>query len=52
MQGVHQLAGLLNRKLGIFSEQHVFPYAERSDLRPELFETARKLMLSRNHRHP
>ncbi len=52
VQGMHQLAGLLNRKLGIFSEQRVFPHAERSDLRPELFEKARRLMLSRNHQHP
>ncbi len=52
VQGTHQLAGLLNRKLGLFSEQRVQPYATINDLRPELFDKSRRLMRSYNSQHP
>ncbi len=52
VSGTHQLAGLINRKLGLFSEQRVQPYASMDDLKPELFDKARRLMRSYNSQHP
>jgi ATP-dependent DNA helicase RecG len=52
VKGTHQLAGLLNRKLGIFPEQTPLPTFSMKDLRPELFERARELMRARNQKHP
>ncbi len=52
VKGTHQLAGLLNRKLGIFPEQTPLPAFSMKDLRPELFERARELMRARNQKHP
>ncbi|HBA84814.1 MAG TPA: AAA family ATPase [Verrucomicrobia bacterium] len=52
VQGTHQLAGLLNRKLGLFTEQRALPHATLDDLRPELFDRARRLMRSYNSQHP
>ena len=52
VQGTHQLAGLINRKLGLFTEQRTIPYLTVSDLRPELFDRARRLMRSYYSQHP
>ena len=52
VKGAHQLAGLLNRKLGIFTEQTPMPQFSLKDLRPDLLEKARTLMRRRNQRHP
>ena len=52
VKSTHQLAGLLNRKLGIFPEQTPLPACSMQDLRPDLFEKARKLMRARNQKHP
>lgn len=52
VKGTHQLAGLLNRKLGIFPEQTPLPAFSSGDLRPELFDRARQLMRTRNQKHP
>ena len=46
LRGTHQLAGLANRKLSLFSEQRVVPHLTTADLRPELFDKARRLMRS------
>lgn len=52
VQGTHQLAGLINRKLGLFTEQRTIPYLTVGDLRPELFDRARRLMRSYYSQHP
>ena len=52
IKSTHQLAGLLNRKLGIFPEQTPLPGFSVNDLRPELFDRARELMRVRNQKHP
>ncbi len=52
VRGTHQLAGLLNRKLGIFPEQTPMTNFSMADLRPELFDRARELMRARNQKHP
>lgn len=52
VKGVNRLAGLLNRKIGIFTEQRVFPHLGMADFDPTLFEKARRLMLSRQPKHP
>jgi ATP-dependent DNA helicase RecG len=52
VKGTHQLAGLLNRKLGIFPEQTPLPTFSSEDLQPELFDRARELMRARNQKHP
>ncbi len=52
VQGTHQLAGLINRKLSLFTEQRTQPVITMEDLRPELFDKARRLMLSYNRQHP
>ena len=48
VQGTYQLAGLLNRKLSLFSEQRTLPFFTNDDLRPELFDKARALMHAYN----
>ena len=52
LRGTHQLAGLANRKLSLFSEQRVVPHLTTADLRPELFDKVRRLMRSGDRRHP
>lgn len=52
VQGTHQLAGLINRKLGLFTEQRALPFVTMEQLRPELFDRARRLMRSYNSKHP
>lgn len=52
VQGTHQIAGLVNRKLGIFTEQRPQKFFTMDDLRPTLFETAREMMFARNSNHP
>ncbi len=52
IKGTHQLAGIINRKLGLFTEQRTFPYFSIDDLRLELFDKARRLMRSYNSQHP
>jgi ATP-dependent DNA helicase RecG len=52
VQGTHQLAGLINRKLSLFTEQRTLPFATIEQLRPELFDRARRLMRSYNSKHP
>ncbi|MDA3799178.1 MAG: AAA family ATPase [Kiritimatiellae bacterium] len=52
VQDVSQLAGLLNRKMSLFSEQKAILNAKMEDLRPELFDRARKLMWAHNSQHP
>jgi len=51
-RGTHQLAGIINRKLGMFTEQRAFPTLSMNNLRPELFERARRLMSAHNTNHP
>jgi ATP-dependent DNA helicase RecG len=51
-RGTHQLAGIINRKLGLFTEQRTYPYLTINDLRAELFDKARRLMRSINSQHP
>ncbi|MFH7321600.1 hypothetical protein ACHHRT_13490 [Desulfurivibrio sp. D14AmB] len=52
LRGTHQLAGLANRKLSLFSEQRVLPHLAIADLRPDLFAKARSLMRAGSRRHP
>lgn len=52
VQGTHQLAGIINRKLGLFTEQRTVRFSTMNDLRPELFDRARRLMRSYNSKHP
>lgn len=52
VHGTHQLAGVINRKLGLFTEQRTLPFVTINDLRPELFDRARRLMRSYNSQHP
>lgn len=52
LRGTHQLAGLANRKLSLFSEQRVLPHLTLADLRRDLFDKARSLMRAGNRRHP
>ncbi len=52
VKGTYQLAGIINRKLGIFTEQRTLPHVSIDDLRPELFDKARRLMRSYNSQHP
>jgi len=52
VSGQHQLAGLLNRKLGIFSEQTPVAQFSPGDLQAELFEKARSYVRRRNQNHP
>lgn len=52
VKGTHQLAGLLNRKLGILPEQTPMSTYSMRNLRPELFDRARELMRARNQKHP
>ena len=46
------MAGIINRKLGLFTEQRTYPFLTLKDLRSELFEKARQLMRSVNSQHP
>ena len=52
VRGVNRLAGLLNRKLGIFTEQRVYRHLSMADLDSDLFDKARRLMVARMPRHP
>ena len=49
---LNRIAGLVNRKLSFFTEQRVLPHLDMSDLRPDLFEKARRLMRGRAPQHP
>lgn len=49
---LNRIAGLVNRKLSFFTEQRVLPHLEMADLRPDLFEKARRLMRGRAPQHP
>ena len=49
---LNRIAGLVNRKLSFFTEQRVLPHLEMTDLRPDLFEKARRLMRGRAPQHP
>lgn len=48
---LNRIAGIVNRKLSFFTEQRVLPYLEMTDLRPDLFEKARRLMRGRAPQH-
>ena len=37
VHGTHQLAGIVNRKLSLFTEQRTLPFVTMKDLRPRLF---------------
>ena len=50
--GLNHVTGLVNRKLGMFSEQRVIPFLGMSDLRADLFKKARVLMKANNPKHP
>ncbi len=50
--GLNHVTGLVNRKLGMFSEQRVIPFLDMSDLRVDLFKKARVLMKANNPKHP
>jgi len=52
VHGTHQLAGIINRKLSLFTEQRTLPFVTMKDLRPRLFNRARRLMKSYNSQHP
>ena len=52
VQGTDQLAGIINRKLSLFSEQRIQRFVTINDLIPELFDKARRLMHSYNSQHP
>ena len=52
LSGLNRITGLVNRKLGIFSEQRVFPYLSISDFRADLFKKAYFLMRGHNDQHP
>lgn len=52
LSGLNRIAGLINRKMGIFSEQRVFPYLGISDFRADLFKKAYFLMRGHNDQHP
>ena len=43
VQGTHQLAGIINRKLGLFTEQRTIRFSTMDSLRPELFDRARQI---------
>lgn len=45
-KGIHQLAGLINRKLGMFTEGRSIPNLSVDDLRLDLFDKAKRLMLT------
>ncbi len=49
---LNRIAGVVNRKLSFFTEQRVLPHLEMADLRPDLFEKARRLMRGRTPQHP
>jgi ATP-dependent DNA helicase RecG len=50
--GLNHVTGLVNRKLGMFSEQRVVPHLRMADLMPGLFKRARVLMKANNPPHP
>ena len=50
--GLNHVTGLVNRKLGMFSEQRVIPFLGMLDLRADLFKKARVLMKANNPKHP
>ena len=52
VRGTHQLSGIINRKLGMFSEQRPMIAFSMADLRQDLFERAKRLILTHNPRHP
>ncbi|PID58671.1 AAA family ATPase, partial [candidate division KSB3 bacterium] len=52
VHGTHQLAGIINRKLGLFSEQRAMPHFSMDDLRVDLFERARRLITAHHSQHP
>jgi len=52
VRGTHQLAGIINRKLGIFTEQRLFPQFGVGDLRKDLLDRARNLIRANNENHP
>ena len=52
LSGLNRITGLVNRKLGLFSEQRVFPYLTMSDFRADLFKKAYFLMRGHNDEHP
>ena len=51
VQGTDQLAGIINRKLSLFSEQRTQKFLTINDLKAELFDKARRLMHSYNSQH-
>jgi len=52
VHGTHLLAGVINRKMGMFSEQRPIPQFTIQDLRPDLFERAKRLMRANQTNHP
>ncbi|MCK5156532.1 MAG: putative DNA binding domain-containing protein [Spirochaetales bacterium] len=52
IKGMEQLAGIINRKLSLFSEQRTQRFVTVDDLKPELFDKARRLIHSYNSHHP
>ncbi len=52
VRGTEQLAGIINRKLSLFSEQRTQRFVTIDDLEAELFDKARRLMHSYNSQHP
>ncbi len=52
VRGTHQLAGIINRKLGIFTEQRLVPQSGVEDLRNDLLDRARNLIRANNENHP
>ena len=52
VRGEAQVAALHIRKYGIYTEQHIFPHLELSDLRPDLIERARSMAAVRRPGHP
>ena len=52
IKGTHQIASVVNRKLGLFTEQKVIKNLTIDDLQPDLFDKARILMRTNKRNHP
>lgn len=50
--GEVQIAALYLRKQGVYTEQRIYPYLEKADLRGDLFVRVRQLAAAKNASHP
>ena len=51
VKDLHQIAGIVNRKLSFFTEQRVYPHLELRHFRGDLIVRAQEMMLARNPQH-